>query len=228
MSGKTASIIGSTGMVGEQLLGQLLADETFETVRTLVRRPDTRKHPKQEVKLVDFSDTESVKLALDGSDVIFCCIGTTQKNVKGDNALYRRIDFDIPVNAARLGKETGCEKFIVITAIGASSKSSNFYLKLKGEVEDALEALKLQTVHIFQPSLLMGKRKEYRLAERAFQGVFKVVNGLFFGGWRRYRGIKGSTLATAMINAAKQPAPGFFRHTYDAIVTLAAAPKGSS
>lgn len=208
-------------MVGQLLLAQLLEDPYYSTVRTIVRRPDTKKHPKQEVKLVDFADMESVKLALDGSDVIFCCIGTTQKNVKGDNTLYRSIDFDIPVNAARLGQETGCENFVIITAIGASSKSGNFYLRLKGEVEDALEALHLRSVHILQPSLLMGQRNEYRLAERMFQGLFKVINGMFFAGWRKYKSIQGKTVARAMLNAAKSNKPGFFRYTYDAIVRLA-------
>ena len=225
MSGKIASVIGSTGMVGSSLLDQLLADDYFETVRTLVRRPATKQHPKQEVKLVDFSDMESVKLALDGSHTIFCCIGTTRKNVKGDNELYRKIDYDIPLNAARLGKETGCENFIIITAIGADSKSGQFYLRLKGEVEDALAGMQVRTVHIFQPSLLMGNRQENRVMERAFQGLFKVINGMLFGGWRKYRGVQGSTLAAAMITAAKKEVPGFYRHTYDDIITLAAGAK---
>ncbi|RYY52055.1 MAG: NAD-dependent epimerase/dehydratase family protein [Chitinophagaceae bacterium] len=221
MTGRIASVIGSTGMIGSDLLEQLLADDYFETVRTIVRRPETRHHPKQEVKLVDFSDMESVKLALDGSHTIFCCIGTTQKNVNGNHELYRKIDYDIPVNAARLGRETGCENFIIVTAIGASSKSSQFYLRLKGEVEDALAGLNLQTVHIFQPSLLMGKRKEYRLAERLFQGIFKVVNGMLSGSWKKYRGVQGSVLAAAMLAASKKQVPGFYRHTYDDIIALA-------
>ena len=84
---------------------------------------------------------ESFKLALEESDTIFCCIGTTQKNVKGDNNLYRKIDYDIPLKAARFGKEIGCEKFIIITAVGADTHSSTFYLKLKGELENAIGSL---------------------------------------------------------------------------------------
>ncbi len=126
MSEKTASILGSTGMIGSYLLDQVLADDYFGTVRVLVRRPYPKKDPRMEVRLVDFNDAESVKLALEGSDVIFSCIGTTQKNVKGDNELYRKIDFDIPLKAARFGKEAGCKSFVLVSSVGANSKSSTF------------------------------------------------------------------------------------------------------
>ena len=115
MSEKIATIIGATGMIGNYLLDEILADDYFDTVRVIVRRPYEKKHPKMEVKLVDFSDTESLKLAIDGSDTVFSCIGTTQKNVKGNHTLYRQIDFDIPLKAARLCKELGCEKFILLS-----------------------------------------------------------------------------------------------------------------
>ena len=108
MGEKIATIIGSTGMIGNYLLEVLLEDNYFDIVRVVVRRPYKKINPKMEVKLVDFHDAESFKLALEGSDTIFCCIGTTQKNVKGDNDLYRKIDFDIPLKAARFGKEIGC------------------------------------------------------------------------------------------------------------------------
>ena len=97
MSEKTAAILGSTGMIGNYLLELVLTDEYFSTVRVLVRRPVQKKIDRMEVKLVDFNDAESFKLALEGCDTIFSCIGTTQKNVKGNNELYRKIDFDIPV-----------------------------------------------------------------------------------------------------------------------------------
>jgi uncharacterized protein YbjT (DUF2867 family) len=98
----TATIIGSTGLIGSYLLEELLMDDNFDTVRILIRRPVELTHPKLEKKLVDFTDAESFRLALEGSDVVFCAIGTTQKKVKGNKAAYRKVDYDIPVNAARL------------------------------------------------------------------------------------------------------------------------------
>lgn len=172
----TATLIGATGLIGSHLLELLLADDKFGTVRILVRRPFELNHPKLEKKLVDFSDMESYRLALEGSDVIFCAIGTTQKKVKGDKEAYRKVDFDIPVNAARLGKLCGCETFVLVSSVGASSKSNNFYLKLKGEVEDAVNACGITHLHIVRPSLLLGKRKEYRFGERIAQAVMPVIS----------------------------------------------------
>ncbi len=221
MSGKTASLIGVTGMIGTYLLEDLLQDTYFTTIKLLVRRPFEKTDPRIEVKLVDFDDAESFKLALEGSDVIFCCIGTTQKNVKGDEALYRRIDFDIPARAARFGKEAGAHSFVTITSVGATPKSRTFYLRLKGEVESALQASDIHTVHIMQPSMLLGKRKEKRSGEKIFQVMMKSLSWLFMGSLRKYKAIPGKTVAKAMLNAAKKEEPGFFRYTYDGIRKLA-------
>ena len=217
---KIATIVGATGMIGNYLLETLLKDDNFTTVRIIVRRPYPKTDPKMEVKLVDFNDAESFKLALEESDTIFCCIGTTQKNVKGDNSLYRKIDYDIPLKAARFGKEAGCEKFIIITSVGADSHSSTFYLKLKGELEKAIHSLGLETVHIFQPSMLLGERKEKRTGERILQGSMKLISGLFFGRLQKFKAIHGRTVAKAMLNAAKKEEKGFFRYTYDGINKL--------
>ncbi|MGZ8517284.1 MAG: NAD(P)H-binding protein [Chitinophagaceae bacterium] len=221
MREKIATIIGATGMIGNYLLEALLRDDYFSTTRIIVRRPYQKTDPKMEVKLVDFNDAESFKLALEDSHAIFCCIGTTQKNVKGDNALYRKIDFDIPLRAARFGKEIGCEKFVIITSVGANSHSSTFYLRLKGELENAIHLIGLNAVHIMQPSLLLGERKEHRSAEGFLQGSMKLFSGLFIGGMRKYKAIHGKTVAAAMLNAAKKDDKGFFRYTYDDIRKLA-------
>ena len=138
MSTKTATIIGVTGLIGNYLLEELLKDDYYHTVKVLIRRPVDLAHPKLEKKLVDFNDSDSLLVALSNSDVVFCTVGTTQKKVKGDKAAYRKVDYDIPVNAARFCKMTGCEKFVLVSSVGANSKSNNFYLKLKGDVEDAV------------------------------------------------------------------------------------------
>jgi len=221
MSERTAAIIGVTGMVGNYLLELIIKDDYFSTVRLLVRRPYPKTDPKIEVKLVDFNDTESFKLALEGTDVIFSCVGTTQKNVKGDTELYRKIDFDIPLKAARFGKETGCEKFILVSSVGADSHSRTFYLQLKGELENAIHSVGLEAVHILQPSVLLGTRKVNRVGESLLQGAMKLTSGLFVGSLRKYKAIHGQTVASAMLNAAKKDEKGFSRYTYDGIKKLA-------
>jgi uncharacterized protein YbjT (DUF2867 family) len=217
MSGKTAAIIGSTGMIGTYLTELLLGDDYFSTVRLIVRRPMEKSHPKMEIKLVDFNDAESLKLALEGTDILFCCIGTTQKNVKGDKELYRKVDYDIPVKSARFAKEAGCEVMAIVSAVGANSKSKNFYLKLKGEVEDALQSVGLRSVHIMQPSMLLGERKENRPMERVIQVLSKAVAGILPA---KFKPVHGKTVAAAMIAAVKKNTPGFFKYTYKEIKEL--------
>ena len=141
MEQTTVAVISATGLIGSHLVEQLQQDKAFDTIRVLVRRPANFTHPKVEVKLVNFQDYESFKLAIDGSRVVFCAVGTTQQKVKGDEAAYRKVDFDIPVNAARICAETGCEKFLLVSSVGADSQSKNFYLRLKGEVEEAVNSL---------------------------------------------------------------------------------------
>ena len=223
MSEKTAAILGSTGMIGNYLLELILADRYFNTVRILVRRPVQKESDRVEVKLVDFNDAESFKLALEGCDTIFSCIGTTQKNVKGNNELYRKIDFDIPLKAARFGKEGGCTKFILVSSVGANSKSNTFYLRLKGELEEAIHKVGLDAVHVMQPSMLLGERTEKRTAEKIIQGAMKFLNPIFGGAFRKYRAIHGKTVAAAMLKLAKEDEPGFYLYTYDDIKRLGKA-----
>ena len=196
-----ATVIGATGLIGSHLLELLLADDNFDSVRILLRRPFDLTHPKLEKKLVDFSDMESFRLALEDSDVIFCAIGTTQKKVKGDKSAYRKVDFDIAVNAAQLGKLCGCETFVLVSAVGANSQSNNFYLKLKGETEEAVKATGIKSIHIVRPSLLLGDRKEFRLGEKMAQWVMPVFSFLIP---KKYRPIHAKKGAEMMINAAKK------------------------
>lgn len=200
-----ATVIGATGLIGGYLLELLLKDDHFDSVRVLVRRPFQPDHPKLEKKLVDFTDAESFRLALEGSDLVFCSIGTTQKKVKGDKEAYRKIDYDITVNAARFCKLNGCETFVFVSSVGANSKSNNFYLKLKGEIEDAVRAVGLRHVHIMQPSLLLGNRKESRFGEKIAQWVMPVISFLIP---KKYRPIHARRVAEMMINTVKSDRHG--------------------
>jgi len=159
MKQKSAIILGSSGLIGSYLLEYLQNDESFSSVKILVRKPIQIENPKVIVSIVDFNKIESLKSEIKDVDIIYCAIGTTTKKVGGDKSKYRQIDFDIPVNAARIGIENGCSKFVIVSSLGANSQSNNFYLKLKGEVEDTLSNLKFPSLLIFQPSLLLGKRK---------------------------------------------------------------------
>jgi uncharacterized protein YbjT (DUF2867 family) len=217
MQGKTAAVIGSTGLIGNQLVQLLAKDKSFDTIRTLVRRPVTPMSSKIEMKLVNFDEPESVKLAIDGSDAVFCAVGTTQKKVKGDKQAYRKVDYDIPVNAARFCAETQCSSFQLVSSVGADSKSNNFYLRLKGEVEDAVRSYAIPSVSVFRPSILLGNRTESRPGEKIGQGAMSFFAFLMVGGWEKYRPIEAEYVAKAMIAAAHEMKPGYSVCEYTAI-----------
>jgi len=217
MNGKTATIIGVTGMIGGYLYELLKKDNSFDTIRLIVRRPIPKDDPRTEIKLVDFADAESLQLAIDGSDVVFATVGTTQRKVKGDKEAYRKVDYDIPVKAAQFCKATGCETFVLVSAIGANSKSSNFYLKLKGEIEEAIKAVGLRSVHIMQPSTLMGDRKESRPGEKIAAAIMPRLSFLIPS---KYRAIDAEKVAEAMLKAGKENSNGVFVYRYKEIIDL--------
>ena len=214
MSRKTAAILGSTGMIGTYLVEELLKQNEFEVIRLLVRRPLPKSDTRIEIKLVDFDDTESVKLALEDTDVLFSAMGTTQKNVKGDKQAYRKADYDIPLKAARLAKENGCEIMVLVSSVGANSKSSTFYLQLKGELEDALSEVGFRALHIMQPSMLLGDRKENRPMEGFLQTATKLIAPLLGGSLKKYRAIHGRDVAKTMVAASKDLSFGLKRYEY--------------
>lgn len=213
----TATLVGATGLIGRHLLAELLNTDYFERVRILIRRPVELTHPKLEKKIVDFADADSLLVALSNSDVVFCSVGTTQKKVKGDKAAYRKVDYDIPVNLARFSKMTGCEKFILVSSVGANSRNTNFYLKLKGEVEDEIRKIGLKSVHIMQPSILLGEREESRIGEKIGKTVMSVFSFLIPS---KYKPIQAREVAKAMIAVAKKNEEGVFVHYNQDMLSL--------
>jgi uncharacterized protein YbjT (DUF2867 family) len=218
MSTKTATLIGATGLIGGELLNLLLKDDYFQAVKILVRRPFNLVHARLEKKLVDFNDNDSLLVALDNSDIIFCTVGTTQKKVKGDKEAYRKVDYDIPVHAARFSKMVGCNVFVLVSAVGANSKSKNFYLKLKGEVEDQIGKIGIDSVHIMRPSMLVGDRHEYRVAEKIGTLLMKAFSFLLPS---KYKPIHARDVAKAMVTAAKKKEEGYFVYEYGQMIRLA-------
>jgi uncharacterized protein YbjT (DUF2867 family) len=136
---------------------------------------------------------------------VFCAVGTTNAKVKGDKAAYRKVDYDIPVNAARYCSETGVPAFLLVSSVGANAKGGNFYIKLKGEAEEAVGAQKIPSIAIFRPSMLLGHRNESRPAEAIAQAITKPLGFLFPS---KYKPIKAFDVARAMVAASNNPLPG--------------------
>jgi uncharacterized protein YbjT (DUF2867 family) len=218
-----AIVIGATGQTGELLTEELLNDNAFQKVRVLTRKPIAKSHDKLESVIVNFGSLSELKKAMGEGDIIFSCIGTTMKNVHGERDLYRSIDFDINVNAAKLGYENGFMKFVLMSAVGANPASSNFYLRLKGETEEAIAAIPFASIHIMQPSLLLGRRKENRGGEQIVQLFSKAISILLVGRLQKYRPIASAAVANAMIAASKLTTNGVHRYEYAEMTSLLSA-----
>lgn len=221
MNDLTAVIIGATGLTGNLVLEELLRDNDFKTVRVLARRSVKMIHPKLEQEIVNFNNVDDYTKKFGEGDVIFCCIGTTQKKVKGDKELYKQIDYDIPINAASIGIAKGFKKFLIVSAIGANENSSNFYVSLKGKIENALKQFHFDSLDIFQPSLLNGNRNETRVMEKIIQGLMDIVSFLFLGPLKKFHPIGADNVAKSMIYAAKQNKKGIHYYTYQEMLEMA-------
>ena len=163
--GKTALIVGATGLVGGACLRLLLAADRYTRVRVLLRRPfpELPASPRLEVQVVEFDRPETYAGFL-GADHLYCTLGTTIKTARTRQA-FRRVDFEIPLAVAEGAREQGASHFLLVSAIGANPHSRTFYSRVKGELEEALLALHYPSVTILRPSLLLGKRTERRLGE---------------------------------------------------------------
>ena len=200
MSTKQVTLFGGTGLIGGFLLDLLLADQTISKIRVVTRKPLVKQHDKMEVFEIDFSKPEEIERSIGDSKVVFSCIGTTQAQVRGDKKAYRKIDYDITHNIALGCKTKQVDHFLFVSSAGANSESSNFYMGLKGEIDDAVLNLKLNATTIFRPSLLLGKRTKFRPGERLAQIIMPLFSFLMP---TKLKAIRGERVAKAMLDQSK-------------------------
>lgn len=195
--GKKVIILGAGGLVGNQLLHMLLDDPAIDQVMTIVRRPLEIQHPKLFQVLVDFSALEKLPIDFQQVDAFFCCIGTTIKKAGSQDA-FTRVDLKIPLILATMAKEKGVDRFFLVSSLGASAESRNFYLSVKGKLEVELGKLGFKQLCIARPSMLLGKRSEFRMGELIGKGVMTTLGFLFLGKLKRYKAIDASAVAKAL------------------------------
>lgn len=227
--GRTAIILGASGLVGSQVLTQLLAnkdaseevtqsssnspvnsakglDPSFEKIKIFVRKPIAIKHPKLEQIIVDFDTIGNYSDSIKG-DVVFCCMGTTIATA-GSKDAFIKVDHTYPLEFAKIAKQNGVENFLLISSIGADKTASNFYLKVKGDIEFALGKLKFESLIIVRPSMLLGDRRESRFAESAGKVFMKLFSFVFIGKLKKYKAIQASAVAKAMIRLSEMKIKG--------------------
>lgn len=196
---KTAIIIGSTGLVGHQLLGLLSYSDRYTTIFSISRtKPDDLP---DNVIHIPFNSGDYVVPA--PCDAAFCCLGTTMKKA-GSKEAFLKVDLEMVSQFAKKVIEAGARRFAVVSSIGANPDSSGFYLKTKGQMEEQLKKNSFERLVIVRPSLLLGKRNEQRFGEDIGKMLFSLFRFVFVGSLRKYRGISAEDVAKAMMVLAEE------------------------
>lgn len=197
---KTALIAGASGLVGSELLKFLIENDEYETIHLLSRKPLKIQSPKIVEHIVNFGELNKFEPNVKFNHV-FCTLGTTIKKAKTKEN-FRKVDFDYVLALGQKAKEWNSDKFLMVSSLGANAKSRIFYSRVKGEIEQVLTDLLLSQLFIFRPSLLLGDRKESRAGEKTAINVYKIINPLFFGPFKKYKGIEAKQVAKGMISTA--------------------------
>lgn len=208
---RSAIITGYTGLVGRELLGDLLESADYSEVKALGRRAPTVAHEKLRWIKSDFTDLEKRSGELAADDA-FCCLGTTRR-AAGSKAAFERVDFHMVMDFARLSRKAGAKRFFLVSALSASARSPIYYNRIKGRTEDAVQGIGFDALHVIRPSLLIGEREERRPGERVAQRLFPLLNPLLVGPFRPMRAVRASTVASAMLDLASQGQNGTHIHT---------------
>lgn len=198
-SGRSVLVVGATGLVGAEIVRQLGADATVGRLVVIARRAPESLPARAEVHVIDFDKLEQ-HASLFAVDQVFCALGTTIRQA-GSQAAFRRVDFEYPLTIARIACKQGARHFLLVSALGANSESGIFYNRVKGELEDQLRTLPYRSVTIARPSLLLGKRNEFRLLERVGMVIGELVPG-------RFRPVQAEAVAKSLVTAARIDAPG--------------------
>lgn len=197
---KTGIVFGATGLIGKQVVKQLIDNKEYGKIKVFGRRSIGLTNPKIEEHIIDIGSIAHTEADLKGH-VVFCCIGTTIKKAKNE-ANYRKVDYDMPVDIAHLAERNNVDSFVVVSSIGAKAGSSNYYLSIKGEMENTIKKYNFKRLKIVRPSFLLGKREEFRLKEMIGKGFALLLSPLMIGAFKRYKPIHAKKVAAAMIRLA--------------------------
>lgn len=215
---KTCLLLGATGLVGSHCLQLLCNDPTYEKITVLVRRKFTFEHEKVNVVVINFDQMDDYESYFNVDDV-FCCLGTTMKKAK-TKSNFRKVDFYYPLNAATLAKKMGAKQFLLVSAYGAKVNSPFFYNEVKGRLEEAVSELPINSIHMIKPSLLVGNRNEFRLAEQLGIWFRPIYTPLLRGKFANFRPIEASIVAEAMLKIANSNVHGLYYYTPKELRTL--------
>ena len=197
MDAQKSLVVGSTGLVGKEVINELASKGI--PVRALSRIDPYSSNPCVENIKVNFDRLDEYKEHFKEVNDVYICLGTTISKA-GSQEAFEKVDIEYCLETAKQALNAGVKNLSLITSIGADSSSSNFYLKTKGIIEDKISQLDFQSISIHRPGLLIGSRKEMRLAELIGQKIHPAINLLLLGNLSKYKSIKVEMLARAMVN----------------------------
>lgn len=225
---RTVLLAGATGMVGVAVLERLLASADQTRVLAPVRRPLPFQSPRllavvgESGRATDEAGLlASLREAAPAVDAFVCCLGTTLKKA-GSREAFLAVDRDLVLRMAGVARTLGARHAVLVSSVGASAQSGNFYLRVKGEAERALSDMDFDRVDLLRPGLLLGERAEARPGESIARLLAPVTNALLVGSLRRYRGIHAHDVAAAAVALLDHAGPGRHVHEHDALMALAA------
>lgn len=195
-----ALIGGATGLVGKHLTDLLIRDEDFVSVIVLVRKNITVESSKVRQIVFDYEKDDIPDLP-EVTDV-FCCLGTTMKKAGSKEAFYK-VDHDFVIKLAHMGMRNKTEGFYLVSSLGASADSSNYYLKVKGKTEEDIKEMGILKLGIFRPSIIMGERDEKRVGEKIGKVIANFLEPIMLGPLKKYRGVHALDIAGSMVRFCK-------------------------
>ena len=191
-------VVGSTGLVGKSVVNHLI--ERGIAVLALVRNDAESDNSLLNYYKIDFDDLHLPDETFSDIKDIFICLGTTIKKA-GSKEAFQKVDITYCYEIAKQAQARGVKNISIVTSLGSDSNSRNFYLKSKGMIEDKITKMDFDSISIHRPGLLIGARNEMRLGEFIGQKIFPYfIDPFLMGSIRKYRSIKGDTLAKAMVN----------------------------
>lgn len=191
-------VLGGTGLIGTELIKQLIELENVSEIITLGRRAPTINHQKLRKIEIDLERLDAHGEFFEGVVAVFCCLGTTMRQAKSREA-FRRVDFDFPLLSAKISKARGVDHFLIVSAQGASLRSAFFYSRVKGELEAILKTISFRRLTIARPGLLLGRKMGERPVEDVASWFVRGLKPLWRGGLQKYAAVQASEVARGLI-----------------------------
>lgn len=215
------ALVGATGLIGQSLIRYGVGrGDDFRVIGIARREMPLPPGARMELLVADPANWADA-IAAANADVLVCALGTTWKKAGKDEAAFRAVDHDLVLSCAKAAKELGLRQMIAISSVGADPGSKNFYLKVKGETEQALARVHIPRLDILRPGLLRGPREELRPAERLGMIASPLIDLFLHGAYAKYRSIRSDVVAKAIVGLTREKMAGRFVFEHEAILRAA-------